>query len=155
MWYCLFIMENENSKHKKLKYFIFGFLFWFIVDWGTAGGFYLKYYKNIWRLAIMVYAFYPLVFSYLIFKFNLRGKILFLIISLTAIFSEIVLFKNMRLVQFPYFILFIPLAALIYGFIIFTPMWLVEGEVKNNKKKIFFMFIIFLAISVLSVFTQK
>lgn len=147
--------KNNNPKFKKTKYLILGFIFWFVIDWGTAGGFHLKYYKNIWRPAIIVYSLYPLIFSYLIFKFNLRGRILFLITSLTGILSEIFLFKNTRLIQFPHFILFIPLAVFIYSFIIFTPMWLVIGEAKNNKKKILSMFILFLAISILSIFTQK
>lgn len=137
------------------KYFIIGFIFWFMVDWGTAGGFYLKYYKDIWRLAIVIYAFFPLLFSFLIFKLNLRGKRLFLLTSFIAIFSEIVLFKNFALLTFPKFFLFIPAALAIYSYIVFTPLWIVEGELKSNKNRVIFLSVIFLLISILSIFTQK
>lgn len=141
--------------NKFIKYFIIGFTFWFVVDWGTAGGFYLKYYKDIWRLAIIIYAFFPLLFSFLIFKLNLRGKRLFLLTSFIAIFSEIVLFKNFALLTFPKFFLFIPAALAIYSYIVFTPLWIVEGELKSNKNRVIFLSVIFLLISILSIFTQK
>lgn len=149
------LMEKKHLKHKQLKYIVLGFIFWFIVDWGTAGGFYQKYYKNILPLAIIIYSFFPLVFSFVIFRFNLRGKKLFLLTFFTALFSEIILFKNFMLLEFPKLFLFIPAALAIYSYIVFTPLWIIENRFKENKNKIIFFTILFILISILSIFTQK
>ena len=141
--------------NKFTKYFIIGFIFWFIVDWGTAGGFYLKYYKDIFSSAMVIYSFFPLIFSFLIFKLNLRGKRLFWFTAFVAVFSEIVLFKNSMLLQFPKLFLFIPAALAIYSYIVFTPLWIIEGRIKENKNKVILLTIIFVLISILSIFTQN
>lgn len=147
-------------KNKKLQYVFLGFLFWFIVDWATVKGFHLSYFNVSWAghiQRIIVFLLYPAIFSYVIFNRKWGWQKLLALTIVLAFAIEIVLIKNAILYTFPHFIIFIPAAIGLYGFLTFLPLWIVNKEVKQNKKKLAFlliMLVILVAITILSFYTQ-
>ena len=43
-----------SIKNEKLSYILLGFAFWFIVDWGTAGGFQPSYFTPLSKFILLV-----------------------------------------------------------------------------------------------------
>ena len=148
----------ENGKNKHILYILLGFVFWFIVDWATVKGFHLSYFDvapigNIQRLVIFL--LYPALFSYAIFNRKWNEKKLLALTIAAAFVIEIIIVKNAILYTFPNFIIFIPVGVFLYSILTFFPLWIVNGQVKENKKRIIFLFAVLLAITILSFFTQS
>ena len=145
-------------KNQWLKYFFLGFLWIFIVDFGTFGGFHFSYWKvpltgHVFR--VIIFSLSMFIPSYFIFKRNWSGAKLFFLTLLIAFLVEVPISKNTLLYTFPSILWGIPLVIAGYSAIIYLPLWLVKGQIKENKKKAAFLFIVAALISVLSFFTQK
>ena len=140
--------------NNSIKYFLTAVLFWFVVDFTTTEA--IKnpsHYYSIFMPALLIfYIGYPLVFSLLFYKFKLNNKLLFIATLMGIIIVEILFTHNTLLYTFPIMILTIPVAISIYGLITFVPKWIVEGKIKNNKVKLIIMIIIYVLISLATLF---
>lgn len=145
-------------KNQWLKYVLLGFIWTVIVDWGTVGGFHLAYWNTSLIGYIMrggFYLFIPLFPSYFIFRCNWNGAKLLLPTIIAAFIVEILVVKNQLLYTFPSLLWSILFAIAVYSAIIYLPLWLIRGEIKENKRKAVFLFLITAFIFILSFFTQK
>ena len=139
---------------KILKYFLLGILFWIIVDFTTTEAIRnpVKYYSTYMPALLIFYIGYPLVFSFLIYKFNFIGKKLFIAALIGAFVVEVIFTHNPLLITFPLMLIGIPAAVSIYSLITFAPKWIVNRELKKNKWKLIIMVIVYLFISLASLF---
>ena len=137
---------------KLLKYFIIGIIFWFVVDFTTTEAIRNPcfYYSTYMPTLLIFYIGYPLIFSFLIYKFNFIGKKLFIAALIGAFIVEVVFTHNPLLITFPLMLIGIPVAVSIYSFITYVPKWIVDGEIKNNKCKLVIMVTVYLLISLAS-----
>lgn len=146
------------TKNQWLKYIPLVFIWTVIVDWGTVGGFYLSYWNVSLAGHIMrgvTFLFTPLFISYFILRRRWNEIKLLIPIIVVAFIIEVLIVKNQLLYVFPFFLWGIPLAIIVYSAIVYLPLWVVTGQIKENKKKAIFLFAVFLFISVLSFFIQK
>ena len=139
---------------KLLKYFLLGVLFWFVVDFTTTEAIRnpCHYYSTFMPALLIFYIGYPLVFALLIYKFKLNNKLLFIATLIGIIIVEILFVRNTLLYTFPIMILTIPIAISIYSLITFVPKWIVDKEMKNNKWKLILMLIIYILVSLATLF---
>ena len=145
-------------KNQCLKYVLIGFIWTVIVDWGTAGGFHLAYWNTPLAGYIMrgvIFLFIPLFPSYFIFRRDWNGVKLLLPTIIVAFIVEVLIVKNPLTYTFPSLLWGIPFAVAIYSAIIYLPLWLINGEIKENKRKAIFLVLITVFICVVSFFTQK
>jgi hypothetical protein len=138
--------------NKLLKYFIVGLIFWLVVDFTTTQAIRnpYSYYSTYMPTLLIFYIGYPLIFSFLIYKFNFIGKKLFFAILIGAFIVEVVFTRNPLLITFPLMLIGIPAAVSIYSFITYVPKWIIDGEIKNNKWKLIIMVTVYLLISLAS-----
>ena len=139
---------------KILKYFLLGILFWVVIDFTTTEAIRNPsfYYSTFMPALLIFYIGYPLVFSLLIYKFKLSNRSLF-IAALVGIFVVEILFTNNALLYtFPLMLLTIPVAISIYTLHTFVPKWIVDKEIKNNKWKILIMVIVYILVSLATLF---
>jgi len=145
--------------NKKLKYILLGFVFWFLVDWATVKGFHLSYFAIPlmgYILRLITFTLYPLIFAYVAFNRAWSEKKLFILTIISAFLIEIVWLKNAILyTTFPHFIIFIPAAICVYSILTFFPLWIINQEVGKNKKKMFFLFIVLVIITIISMRVQS
>ncbi len=144
--------------NKKLKYIALGFVFWFIVDWATVKGFHLSYFSVPligYILRVINFSLYPAIFSYVIFNREWSEKKLLALTIAAAFIIEVVWLKNAILYTFPDFIIFIPVGICIYSILTFFPLWIVNQKVRKNKKKIILLFMVLVALTILSFKTQS
>lgn len=120
-----------------LKYFITGVIFWVAVDFATTQGIVSPYaYYSVHFPAILIfYIGYPLVFSFLIFRKNLKGKGLFAATIIAMLIVEVLFTRNAAIFSFPLLLIGIPAAVAIYSFITIVPKWIAEGTIKKNSGK--------------------
>jgi len=144
--------------NKKLKYVLLGFIFWFLVDWATLKGFHLSYFAVPpigYILRSINFTLYPLIFSYVAYNREWSEIKLFILTIISAFLIEIAWLKNALLYTFPHFIIFIPAAICIYSILTFFPLWIVNQEVRKNKKKMIFLSIVLVIVTLVSVKTQS
>jgi len=144
--------------NKKLKYIALGFVFWFLVDWATVKGFHLSYFAILpmgYILRLITFTLYPLIFAYVAFNRAWSEKKLFILTIISVFLIEIVWLKNAILYTFPRFIIFIPAAICVYSILTFFPLWIVNQEVEKNKKKMIFLLVVLVVITLISVKTQS
>lgn len=139
--------------HKQLKYVIFGVIFWFLVDFTTTNavrnpGF---YYSTYMPALLLFYIGYPLIFSFLIYRFDFEGKPLFITTLIAAFFLEAVVFQNSLLYTFPMMLIGVPAAIFLYSFITYGPKWITNKEIKNKKWKLIVLILIYVFISLATV----
>jgi hypothetical protein len=139
---------------KLLKYFLLGILFWVVVDFTTTGAIRNPslYYSTYMPALLIFYIGYPLVFSFLIYRFNFIGKKLFLATLIGAFIVEVIFTHNPLLITFPLMLIGIPAAVSIYSFITFVPKWIVDEDIKDNKWKLTIMTAVYILISLASLF---
>lgn len=150
-------MTIKNIDKKQLKYFLLGFLWIFIVDFGTVGGFHLSYWKvpiTMHIIRVIVFSFSMFIPSYFIFKRNWSGVKLFFLTLLIAFVVEVPITRNALLYTFPSILWGIPLAVVGYSNIIYLPLWVVKGQIKENKKKAIFLFLVAALISIRGFFSS-
>ena len=131
------------------KYFLISLVLWLIVEWTTAFNPDINRWLSYWPQIWIFYIGYPLLFAYLIYKRNWSDKKIFLgMIVFGGIIFEVIFFKNVGLVTFPLAFIFIPVFFVLYGIVTFMPKWIINGELKNNKKKLILMLVIWLLVSI-------
>jgi hypothetical protein len=147
------MVNNEtHSNSRGLIYFIICLLLWVIIDWGTAGGFRVSYFIKYGFTLLIFYFFYPLIFTFLVFRAKWNEKQL-LLSTLFAIFIvEVILTRNPLVMTFPVCLLAIPLAVLVYLPLTFFPLWIVRQEMQKHKVVVILCIITELAIMVLTTF---
>ena len=139
---------------KILKYFLIGILFWFVIDFTTTEAIRNpRHYYSIYMPALLIfYVGYPLIFSVLIYKFKVTNRFLFIATLLGIVLIEIFFTHNALLYTFPLMILTIPVAVALYSLLTFVPKWIVDGEIKNNKWKLTILSIIYVLVSLATLF---
>jgi hypothetical protein len=154
---------QKNNKDKKdmdymnnfLKYFIIGVFFWVVVDYTTAFNpdfqRWIDHMPEIWSF----YIGYPLLFSFLIYKKKWDTRKVFYSMIIVAFIIEVILSNNALLYTFPIMLIMIPIAVAIYSFITFTPKWIVEKKIIENKKKLIILVIVWATVSILSFITRS
>lgn len=137
---------------KLLKYFFIGIIFWFVIDFTTTKAIRNPglYYSTYMPTLLIFYIGYPLIFAFLIYKFNFINKKLFIATLIGAFIVEVLFVHNPLLITFPLMLVGIPAAVSIYSLITYVPKWMVDGEIKNNKWKLFIMVTVYVLISLAS-----
>jgi hypothetical protein len=74
---------------------------------------------------------------------------------IVAFIIEVILSNNALLYTFPIMLIMIPIAVAIYSFITFTPKWIVEKKIIENKKKLIILVIVWATVSILSFITRS
>lgn len=145
-------------KNQWLNYFLLGFIWIFVVDFGTVGGFHFAYWQVPLAghlLRVIVFSIAMFIAGYFIFKYNWSDKKLFFLTLIIAFVVEVSITKNVLFYTLPSILWGIPMAISGYSAIIYLPLWVVKGQIKRNKKKALFLFIFVALVFILSFFTQK
>lgn len=140
--------------NKLVKYFIIGIIFWIIVDFTTTEAIRdpIKYYSTFMPALLIFYIGYPLIFSLLIYKFKISNKWLFITTLFGIFIVEIIFTHNALMYTFPIMLITIPAAIMIYSFLTFAPKWIVDEKIKEHKWKLIIMIIIWVLISLATLF---
>ncbi|NIO37083.1 hypothetical protein GTO27_05205 [Candidatus Bathyarchaeota archaeon] len=121
---------------------------WVVVDWTTAFNpdfeRWLSHMPEIW----LFYVGYPLVFAFLIYKRRWSDGRVFLATLVGAFLVEVVFTGNELLYTFPIMLIGIPIAVSIYGSLTFVPKWIVENKIRQNKRKLILMIIVWILVSI-------
>lgn len=129
-------------------YFLVGTILWVVVDWTTAFNpdfeRWLSHMPEIW----LFYIGYPLVFAFLIYKRRWSDGRVFLATLVGAFLVEVVFTENELLYTFPIMLIGIPIAVSIYGSLTFVPKWIVENKIRQNKRKLILMIIVWILVSI-------
>ena len=136
------------------KYFLIGILFWIVVDYTTVFNPNFQDWLNHMPLICVFYIGYPLLFAYLIYTRKWDAKKIFYSMLIVAFIIEVILSKNALLYTFPIMLIMIPAAICIYGFLTFIPKWIIEKNLKENKKKLILFTVVWIIVSVLNFFTK-
>ena len=129
-------------------YFLVGTIFWVAVDWTTAFNpdleRWLSHMPEIW----LFYIGYPLVFAFLIYERRWSDGRVSLATLVGAFLVEVVFTGNELLYTFPIMLIGIPIAISIYGSLTFVPKWIVENKIRQNKRKLILMIIVWILVSI-------
>ncbi len=145
-------MSHTTSRSRALTYVILGFIFWVVVDLGTAGGFHLSYFLEHGSLLLLFYLGFPLAFAYLIFWRHWAGWKLFLATVVAIILVEGVFTGNPFVLSFPLMLVGIPLAICIYAPLTYFPLWIVNGELGKHKGVVIFLLLVVVVVMILTTF---
>ncbi len=126
-------MSKNNLIPDSIQYFLLSVILWFVVDFGTAGGFRFAYYEKIWPTILIFYLGFPLIFSLLIFRLKWNTTRLFLSMLVMIFIVEILFTNNPLLMIFPTLLWGIPLAVLIYTPLVFFPLWFLRKELRMHR----------------------
>jgi len=126
--------EQSGGPEKRILYFLYGILFWIVVDFGTAGGFRLDYLRTYGLTLWLFYLGFPALMTVLIYKYEFNGRRLFLATLGEIFLVEVVFTRNPLVVNFPVCLLGIPLAVAVYSPLTFFPLWIVNGEIRRRWK---------------------
>ena len=109
----------------------------------------LTYMPEVW----LFYCGYPLLFTLLIYKAGWRGWRLSLAVLLSGLLLEVIIFDNPLFDPFPFNLLMFPLTFAIYAFIIFVPLWIVEGHMRRHKGWIITLTLVWFLVALLTYFS--
>jgi len=107
------------------RYYILGVIFWFVLDFTTV---YIPDFKEWFSVmpgVFILYFGYPLLFSFVFYKWKLNWKFSFLLMIISICIVEILIVKN----DFLIYIWAIP----VYTIITYVPKWWIDGELKKHK----------------------
>lgn len=79
-----------TRRRQASTYFLLGVALWFIVDWGTAGGFRPAYLAAYMPALLVFYLGCPAVFTYLVFRQRLGTRGLIVATLVKIVFVEAV-----------------------------------------------------------------
>lgn len=145
-------MSGPQDRSKALRYVIYGFVLWVIVDFGTAGGFRLSYLTSHGPLLLFFYLGFPLAFAYLIFRRHWAGFRLFLATAVAVILVEGIFTGNPFVLSFPLMLIGIPLALCIYAPLTYFPLWMVNREMGKHKALVIILSLVVLIVMFLTTF---
>jgi len=138
-----------------LKYLLLSIIAWLIVDFTTTQAIAnLSYYPTHMPALLIFYIGLPLIFAFLIYKVKISNKILILAMIIEIILVELVLSGNVMLIQFPLFLIAIPLALAYYSIVTILPFWIVENKIKENKKIVILIGVVWLIGFLLNIASQ-
>lgn len=126
------VEEKRAYRPGGVKYFLLGVLLWFIVDFGTAGGFRIGYFREYGPALALFYIGYPLVFAFLIFGLRVPDLVLFPATLLAIFLIEVAFTGNPLLMDYPVCLLGIPLSIAVYAPLTYFPLWIVRGEMRKH-----------------------
>jgi len=140
-------------KWHSVKYQLLSILFWIVVDFTTTQAVIdpWRYYSQYMPALLVFYIGSPIAFSLLIYKFKLSNKMLFFAVIIEIIILEILLIHNTLLYTFPTMVLAIPASISIYSLLCFVPKWIIDDEVKKNRKLIFILTIVYILLSIATI----
>ncbi len=148
-------MQKKELIPDSIQYFLLSVILWFVVDFGTAGGFRFYYYEKIWPTILLFYLGFPLIFSLLIFRLKWNNRRLFFGMLVTVFIVEILFTRNPLLMSFPNLLWGIPLAVLIYIPLVYFPLWLIRKAIKQHLMIILLCSISVLTVTLLTIFGGK
>ncbi|NHJ33409.1 MAG: hypothetical protein FK732_11155 [Asgard group archaeon] len=96
----------------------------------------------------LFYIGYPLLFAFLIYNRKWSNWRVFLATLVGAFLVEVVFTGNKLLYTFPIMLIGMPIAVSIYSLLTFVPKWIVENKLRQNKKKLFIMIIVWILVSI-------
>jgi hypothetical protein len=133
-----------------LKYFLFGIIFWIVVDFTTTPAIRhpAQYYSTYMPALLIFYVGHPLVFSILIYSLNIRDRWIFLAMLAAIFVVEVIFTHNKLLYTFPMMLIAIPAALGIYSFLTFVPKWIVNAEIKQKKWQTIGLAIVWILVSI-------
>lgn len=134
------------------QYFLLGVLLWILVDFGTAGGFRVRYFETYGPALLLFYIGYPLLFTFLIFKLHWNESRLFAATLAAIVVVEVLFTRNPLVMTFPALLLGIPLAILVYAPLTYFPLWIVRGEAGRHRRLIAGLILVELIVMVLTTF---
>jgi len=145
----IYALDSHSSHMKEFtRYFLTGTILWVVVDWTTAFNpdfeRWISYMPEIW----LFYVGYPLIFAFLIYRRKWSAWGIFLAMLAGAFIVEVVFTGNKMLYTFPIMLIGIPAAISIYGLLTFAPKWIVENRIRQNKRKLIPMIIVWILISI-------
>ena len=146
--------KKINKNKQWFHYFIYGIICWVIVDFTTVFNPNLQRWISFWPTIWLFYILFPLAFSLLIYKLKINDKQLFLCTIIEIIISEVILFQNQLLFTFPIMLIAIPVSVCIYTLITFFPKWIEEKKLKENRRIIIFLIIVWILISIITFITN-
>lgn len=145
-------IEYRSVYFRAAVYFLLAGLLWFIVDFGTAGGFRIGYLVQYGPTLWIFYIGYPLAFTFLIFALKFDNQLLFLATLAGIFIVEIIFTKNPLIMNFPVCLIGIPLAVAVYAPLTYFPLWIVNREVKRRLRLMLFLSLVEAAVICLTVF---
>ena len=143
---------DQPSRSKPLRYVLFGFLLWVVVDWGTAGGFRWSYFATYGPLLLAFYIGIPIAFAFLIYRFHWSERRLLIATAAAIFLVEAVFTRNPFVLSFPLMLIGIPLAFCVYAPLTYFPLWIVNGELGKHKAAVFFLTLIVAGVMFLTTF---
>ena len=137
-----------------LKYLLSGVSIWVLVDYTTAfmpdTDRWTQHMPDIW----LVYIGYPLVVSYLIYSRKWEGRKLFASMLVLAFIVEVVFSSNSLLYTFPIMLIMNPVAIAIYSLVTYTPKWIADNEMTENRKAVALLAAVWIIVSILNYATN-
>lgn len=145
-------MNDVAIRSKAIRYIAWGVLIWFLVDFGTAGGFRIEYLIHYGRALWIFYIGCPLIFGYLIFYREWKTRKLMLATLAAIAVVEGLFTGNPLVLTFPALLIGIPLAVCVYTPLTFFPLWIVNREMGRHKILVGFTTTIIVCITLLTTF---
>lgn len=140
-----------TRRRQASTYFLLGVALWFIVDWGTAGGFRPAYLAAYMPALLVFYLGCPAVFTYLVFRQRLGARGLIVATLVEIVVVEVLATGNPWLVSVPLMFVGIPLAIAVYAPLTFFPLWIVRGEMRRHRRLVLFLVAVETVVMVLTV----
>ena len=139
-----------------LKYFFVSFIAWLAVEFTTTEAIIrpLGYISKYMPALLIFYIGLPLAFSLLIYRFKLRKKWLFIAMLAEIVLVEIVFSGNKLFFMFPILLIAIPLSLVYYSVVTIIPLWISEGKVREHKRLIILILVLWLVGSLLNSASQ-
>ena len=138
----------------KYKYLILSIIIWVFVDFTTAHIPDVESWKSFMPEIWIFYLGWPLLFSYLIYKNNWDDKKIFMWTMILGFLLEIIFFNNPMFFMFPLMFIAIPTFIASYTLVSLVPKWIVEKRIKDNKKFMIMMLILWLFVTLVT-FKEK
>lgn len=148
-------MDTHRSWGDAIQYAAWGSLLWLVVDFGTAGGFRIAYYRKYAPTICLFYIVFPVLFCYLAVGRRWNWKRLLVATVVEVLLVEGLFVRNPLLLTFPILLIGIPLALCVYAPLTYFPLWIVRKEVGQHKKSVIFLTVVVVVVSLLSAFGRQ
>lgn len=148
------VWDSGQAMTKFARYFFAGMLLWIVVDYTTAFNPNTQEWFRHMPLICAFYVGYPLLFATVIYRKHWTPRRVFGLMVLTTLVMEIAFFGNALLFTFPVMLIMIPLALAVYSLLTYLPLWIVEHQLKENRKKAMVLLAIWIVIAILSFKTR-
>jgi hypothetical protein len=144
--------QPRDRKGRWGMYLLIGIVLFTVVDFGTAGGFDLGYFRTCGFALLIFYIGYPLLFTALIYRLHMPEKWLMVPTVLCMFLIEAVFTRNPLVIGFPACLAGIPLALAVYAPLTYFPLWIERGEMGRHKGIVIFLSAVEIVIMLLTTF---